>query len=87
METGAGCVFLQCIVQDKLADRSRQFLQKGAQSMASRHKGASSSKSAHSAVLDAVKMDVSMKASELIETVLKPKHIQAPPDNPQFNYF
>lgn len=31
-------------------------------------------------------MDVATKANELIETVLKPQHIQPPPDNPQFNY-
>lgn len=54
--------------------------------MASRQKGASSSSSAHLAVPDTVKRDVAAKANELIETVLKPKHIQAPPDNPQFNY-
>jgi hypothetical protein len=54
--------------------------------MASRQKGSSSSKSARPAVPDAVKMDVVAKANELIETVLKPKHIQSPPDNPQFNY-
>ncbi len=51
-----------------------------------RQKGTSSSKSAHPAVPDTVKMDVAAKANELIEAILKPKHIQAPPDNPQFNY-
>jgi hypothetical protein len=29
---------------------------------------------------------VTTKANELIETVLKPKHIQPPPEDPQFNY-
>ena len=32
------------------------------------------------------KMEVTTKANELIETVLKPKYIQPPPENPQFNY-
>ncbi len=31
-------------------------------------------------------MEVTSKASKLIETVLKPKHIQPPPENPRFNY-
>jgi len=37
-------------------------------------------------VPEAVKVEVATKANELIETVLKPKHIQPPPENPQFNY-
>jgi hypothetical protein len=54
--------------------------------MASRQKSSSSSKSSHSTVPDVVKIGVAAQANELIETVLKPKHIQSPPDNPQFNY-
>ena len=44
------------------------------------------SKSAGTGVPEVVKTEVTTKANELIETVLKPKHIQPPPDNPQFNY-
>jgi hypothetical protein len=33
-----------------------------------------------------VKDEVDTKARELIETVLKPKHIQSPPADQQFNY-
>lgn len=35
---------------------------------------------------EALKMEVTTKANELIETVLKPKYIQPPSANPQFNY-
>src|SRR6202163_4316702 len=35
---------------------------------------------------EALKMEVTTKANELIETVLKPRYIQPPPENPQFNY-
>src|SRR5450755_735445 len=35
---------------------------------------------------ESLKMEVITKANELIETVLKPKYIQPPPENPQFNY-
>ena len=35
---------------------------------------------------EALKMEVSTQANELIETVLKPKYIQPPPENSQFNY-
>src|ERR1700676_1150401 len=35
---------------------------------------------------EALKMEVTTKANELIETVLKPKYVQPPPENPQFNY-
>jgi hypothetical protein len=35
---------------------------------------------------ETLKREVTTKANELIETVLKPKHIQPPPENPQFNY-
>lgn len=37
-------------------------------------------------VPDAVKQKVTTSADELVETVLKPKNIQPPPENPQFNY-
>lgn len=48
--------------------------------------GTSRSKPTQGRVPEAVKADVSTKANDLIETVLKPQHIQPPPDNPQFNY-
>ena len=35
---------------------------------------------------ESLKMEVTAKANELIETVLKAKYIQPPPGNPQFNY-
>ena len=35
---------------------------------------------------ESLKREVITKANELIETVLKLKYIQAPPENPQFNY-
>src|SRR6266516_2381906 len=35
---------------------------------------------------ESLKMEVTTKANELIETVLKPKYIQPPSENPQFNY-
>src|SRR5256714_11711989 len=35
---------------------------------------------------ESLKMEVTTKANELIETVLKPRYIQPPPENPQFNY-
>ena len=34
---------------------------------------------------ESLKMEVTTKARELIETILKPKYIQPPPENPQFN--
>ncbi|MFC1960198.1 hypothetical protein ACFLYO_05770 [Chloroflexota bacterium] len=37
-------------------------------------------------VSDEVKQEVLTKANELIETVLKPKNVQPPPENQQFNY-
>src|SRR3989440_5641019 len=48
--------------------------------------GGSRSKSTGAGVSEAVKTEVATKANELIETVLKPRHIQPPPENPQFNY-
>lgn len=35
---------------------------------------------------ESLKMEVTIKANELIETVLKPRYIQPLPGNPQFNY-
>jgi hypothetical protein len=35
---------------------------------------------------DDLKAEVERKAGELVETVLKPKHIKRPPKNPRFNY-
>lgn len=35
---------------------------------------------------EALKAEVTARANELIETTLKPRHVQPPPENPQFNY-
>jgi hypothetical protein len=35
---------------------------------------------------EVLKRDVEMKANALVEAVLKPLHIQPPPEDPQFNY-
>lgn len=35
---------------------------------------------------EALKEEVTRKANELIENVLKPKYLEPPPENPQFNY-
>src|ERR1700730_15408931 len=35
---------------------------------------------------ESLKMEVTTKANDLIERVLKPNYIQPPPENPQFNY-
>lgn len=43
-------------------------------------------KTATSSLPEALKMEVTTRANELIETVLKPRYIQPPPENPQFNY-
>ena len=37
-------------------------------------------------VPDAIKQEVMTKANALVETVLKPKNVNPPPENPQFNY-
>lgn len=37
-------------------------------------------------VPDAVKADVASKAHELVESVLKTRHVNPPPDDAQFNY-
>ena len=37
-------------------------------------------------VPDALKREVETKANALVESVLKPKHVQPPPEDPQFNY-
>jgi hypothetical protein len=33
-----------------------------------------------------VKQEVTQRATELIESILKPQYIKAPPENPEFNY-
>ena len=38
------------------------------------------------AVTASLKAEVETKAKELIDNVLKPKHVQPPPDEAQFNY-
>ena len=35
---------------------------------------------------EALKAEVTTRANELIETVLKPRDVQPPPENPQFNF-
>jgi hypothetical protein len=46
----------------------------------------SPAKPTKSAVPAAIKAELEKKANELIEKVLKPKHIQPPPMDAQFNY-
>jgi hypothetical protein len=48
--------------------------------------GTSRSKPRRAEVPETVKAEVITKTNELIETVLKPQHIQPPPENPPFNY-
>ncbi len=48
--------------------------------------GYSPRKAPTSQLQETLKREVTTKANELLETVLKPKHIQPPPENPQFNY-
>ena len=43
-------------------------------------------KTSSSPLPESLKIEVTTKANELIENVLKPKYIQPPPENPQFNY-
>jgi len=43
-------------------------------------------KTSSSPLSEALKGEVTTKAQEMIETVLKPRYIQPPPENPQFNY-
>ena len=43
-------------------------------------------KPSKASVPEAVKAEVEAKAKELIETVLKPKHVQPPPTGHQLNY-
>ena len=50
-------------------------------------KRSSTSSSPYSAlILRAIKQEVNQKAGELIENVLKPKHVQPPPKGRQLNY-
>lgn len=37
-------------------------------------------------VPESLKREVEAKANALVESVLKPKHVQPPPEDPQFNY-
>ena len=48
--------------------------------------GAPRPKLTRTGVPEVVKTEVTTKANALIEKILKPQHIQPPPDNPQFNY-
>ena len=43
-------------------------------------------KTSSAALSDVLKREVTTKANELIENVLKRRSIQPPPENPQFNY-
>jgi hypothetical protein len=43
-------------------------------------------KPAKAGVPDALKAEVERKANELIEAVLKPKHVKPPPEDARFNY-
>ena len=43
-------------------------------------------KAAPPAVPAALKREVEEKANALVATVLKPRYVKAPPENPQFNY-
>src|SRR5229473_6417395 len=45
-----------------------------------------SRKTSTASLPESLKMEVTTKANELIDTVLKAKYIQPPPENPQFNY-
>ncbi len=48
--------------------------------------GSSPRKTTSSQLPEALKIEVTTKANELIQMVLKPRYIQPPPENPQFNY-
>jgi hypothetical protein len=43
-------------------------------------------KTSSASLPEALKLEVTTKANELIETVLKPRYVKEPPENPQFNY-
>ena len=43
-------------------------------------------KTSSSPLPESLKNEVTAKANELIETVLKPRYVQPPAENPQFNY-
>ncbi|MDB5337611.1 MAG: hypothetical protein JWN70_3230 [Planctomycetaceae bacterium] len=43
-------------------------------------------KSSHPSMLDSIKMELETKATDLIQNVLKPKHVLPPPEDMQFNY-
>ena len=48
--------------------------------------GASPKKPASPKPSDATKQEVETKADALIESVLKPRYVEPPPDEPRFNY-
>jgi hypothetical protein len=43
-------------------------------------------KTAKAPLAEPIKADADAKATKLVESVLKPKYVQPPPENPQFNY-
>src|ERR1700737_683814 len=45
-----------------------------------------SRKTSTASLPESLKMEVTTKANELIDTVLNPKQAPPPPENPQFNY-
>lgn len=61
---------------------------KGETMMAKQRKAwiTSPGKSAHPSVPDSIKTELAAKATDLIENVLKPKHVQPPNNDVQFNY-
>src|SRR5438876_12254217 len=71
-----------------LPGKQPYFLHKEEHSMAKRQKYwvYSPCKPKPPPVPESLKSEVTTKANELIETVLKPRYIQPPPENPQFNY-
>lgn len=48
--------------------------------------GTPRSKLTRTGVPEMVKTEITTRVNELVEKVLKPQHIQPPPDNPRFNY-
>ena len=49
-------------------------------------RGYGSGKSGHASVPDLLKDEVAARANDLIAQDLKPRYVQPPPENPQFNY-
>jgi len=48
--------------------------------------GYSSARDPKTVVSEATRAEIERKADELIETTLAPKHVEPPPENPNFNY-